>query len=121
MPLDFHMATIGDLGTSAVRLGSVAGWTEAAERGSIGTTSVQVDDATGTLTIPGLIDFQADEFDASPQRLYSAYIADLTVARGQGDSLITGAARRWDCTTLDLNAVLGFRVIHGSDGNRPAE
>ena len=55
------------------------------------------------------------------QRLYSSFLGTRDVARGQGDSLRTGVARRWTVEVIDFNCFLGFHVFTESDANRPAE
>ncbi len=57
----------------------------------------------------------------SLQRLFTGYVGLRSIARGQGDSLRTGAARRWSVTLDDINSFLSFRVFTESDANRPAE
>ncbi len=57
----------------------------------------------------------------SLQRLFTGYTALRSIARGQNDSLRTGAARRWSVTLDDINSFLSFRVFTESDANRPAE
>ena len=109
-------AGIGDL---AVRLGSGFALAECAEAGVVATSTVQIDDPSGALNIVGLKSFRMVETASSWQRGFTGYVADRTLARA--DSLLTGAARRWDAAVLDANSALNFRALRGSAANRPAE
>ena len=120
MSLDF-VYNGSSLGTAAVRLGQVPGFTSSAEKGTVGIGLVPVDDPTAALALDGLHDFYVTESSCSVARLFTGYLGPQDVARGQGDSLITGGARRWQAELLDENAGFNFRIITGSDGNRPSE
>lgn len=102
-----------------IRLGQVTGLIQAAEKGTLSTSAISLDDPSANLTIVGLKSFNINEADATPVRLFSGFTADRDVDRFE--SGITGAARRWDITLNDLNYVFGQNIIDGSNGNRPEE
>jgi hypothetical protein len=117
--LFFYYGT-GDLGNTAVRLGSGFTFTEAADSGTYAMSRVRVDDVAGALNIVGHHDFRvAETACTSWPTLFKGYFADRNVARA--DSLILGAERIWDGTVYDLNAALQFEIFRGSSSNRPAE
>lgn len=118
MTLFFYGST-GDLNTDRIRLGSGFSLTDAAESGVLAMSRVRVDDPSGNLNIVGHHAFRAIETACSWQNLFRGYFADRIVKRA--DSMLTGAARLWDCTVYDLNAALQFEVIRGSAAQRPAE
>lgn len=116
----FYYGSTGDLNTNRVRLGPTGfSLTEAAEAGVLAMSRVRVDDPTGNLTIVGHHAFRAIETACSWPSLFRGYFADRVVKRA--DSMLTGAARIWDCTVYDLNAALQFEVIRGTGAQRPAE
>lgn len=115
----FYYGSTGDLNTDRIRLGSGFSLTEAAESGTFAMSRVSVDDPAGNLNIVGHHAFRAIETACSWDTLFRGYFADRTVKRA--DSMLTGAARRWDATVYDLNAALQFEVIRGNDAKRPAE
>ncbi len=115
-----------DLGNTVVRLGSEQGLTQLAEMGSVGSTTLILDDPTGSLQIAGLRPFTVDENSATSgnRRVFTGYLAARTYRRGDTSlrtSLRTNGAREIECSLLDLNAVLTFKVITGTTGKRPAE
>lgn len=115
----FYYGSTGDLNTDRIRLGSGFSLTEAAENGVLAMSRVRVDDPAGNLTIVGHHAFRAIETACSEPSLFRGYFADRTIKRA--DSMLTAAARLWDCTVYDLNAALQFEVIRGTTGQRPAE
>lgn len=116
----FFYSGAGDFGNTAVRLGTGFSLTQCAEVGVVGSSRVGVDDPSGALDIVGLKTFRVVETACvSWPRMFTGYMADRSLARA--DSLLTGAARRWDATVLDLNAALNFEVIRGSSADRPEE
>lgn len=115
----FYYGSSGDLNTDRIRLGDGFSLTEAAESGVLAMSRVRVDDPSGNLTIVGHHSFRAIETGCSEPSLFRGYFADRTVKRA--DSMLTGAARLWDCTVYDLNAALQFEVIRGTSAQRPAE
>lgn len=120
-----------DLGNQAVRLGRIAGIQQEAELGAVGTSSIILDDPTGTAghsgdAIVGLKQFTWFESLAptGSKVIFQGYIGDRRYRRGVSDnapSLITGAARVIDVTLVDINAFLAFRVLTAGLFNRPAE
>lgn len=115
----FYYGSTGDLNTDRIRLGQGFSLTEAAENGVLAMSRVRVDDPAGNLTIVGHHSFRAIETACSEPSLFRGYFADRTIKRA--DSMLTGAARLWDCTVYDLNAALQFEVIRGTTGQRPVE
>ncbi len=112
------------LGNQATRLGAEAGFASSAEKGTIATSgSLPVDDPGGSRNLVGLKVVQVKELACSTPTLWYGYASDRIIARGAGatDSLRTGADRRWDPQLVDVNAVFGFEVLHGTTWNRPAE
>lgn len=118
MALFYYYGT-GDLGNTAVRLGTGFMFVESADLGTLGMGNVDIDDPTSSVSILGLHPFHTDETSCSQRRLFSGYFADRGQARA--DSLRTGAARRISGTLTDLNAALQFEVIRNAAANRPAE
>lgn len=110
-----------DLGTTAVRLGKLTGFTAVAEEYTVGSCIIPIDDITGTTFagIVGLKDFHVNETACTPARLWSGYVDQREFFRG--DSLVVGTAHQEGVSLVDLNTVLSVVVISGSDGNRPAE
>lgn len=112
-----------DLGTEAVRLGSIApGFVQSANLGEVGICNIVIDDPDGTVghdgdAILGLKQMAVYE-GAHPLGYY--FVGARHYHRGD-DSLRTGAARKIDVTLIDANYLLTRRIITGSDGNRPAE
>lgn len=116
----FYYYGSSDFGNDRIRLGpSGFSFTEAADAGTLAMSRIQVDDPAGALDIVGHHAFRAIETACSWDSLFRGYFADRVVKRGE--SLLTAAARVWDCTVYDLNAALSFEVIRGSDGYRPKE
>src|SRR5439155_23565298 len=118
--LFFTWTGLGDLGGSAVRLGKISALTTIAEKGSIAMSSLPIDDATGAIVPGGLKSVYINETACSVPRLWTGYSAERKDERG-GDSLRLGAARRWDGSLVDLNAIFGFYTIHTLAGSRPVE
>lgn len=122
-----------DLGSSAVRLGSIQGFSERAEHLAVGTSQVSIDNPDGTVghssdQILGLQLFTVDESDcpAGNRRLFTGYIGTREYGDGPRPTnsvALTGAGNVIDATLYDLNAVVGFRIIPVTDtaANRPAE
>ena len=95
---------------------------EYAEEGSTATSTVLVEDPTGALDFPPLTRLWATESAISASSntfVYSGYIADRTIHRG--DSTLTGSARVWEVNVVDENSILSRRVLSSASANRPAE
>jgi hypothetical protein len=110
-----------DLGNQAVRLGSIAGFTQNADRGTVAQSTVEIDDPDGSRVIEDLRGFVVIEDACSDDHTYVGYISSHDQTRAA--SLITGAARRIALNIQDLNAALNFALITHSNFhyNRPAE
>ena len=115
----FYYYGSGDFGNDRIRLGDGFSFTECAESGVMAMSRIQVDDPAGALDIVGHHSFHAVETACSWPRLFHGYFADRSLRRQA--SLLTGAARVWDCTVYDINAAAQFEVIRGATGKRPAE
>lgn len=138
MVMNYRYISVGttafnvDLGNTSVRLGSIQGFSGRAEHAAVGSSSIIIDNPSGTVgynsdQIIGLQQFKVTESDCSAgnQLLFMGYIGPRKYRRGSGpnSSLRTTVANQIECTLFDLNAVLGFRVIPQSDtaANRPRE
>ena len=117
-----------NLGTAAVRLGSIAGLREVASLGEPGDGAIIIDDPLGTQGhssdgITGLKTFKWTESSApvNDQIIWIGYVADRDYYTD--DSLITGVARKIGVQLVELNAAFGFEVIRPgvSTNNRPSE
>jgi hypothetical protein len=117
----FFLIDGADIGVEAVRLGSEQGFVEFAERGTVATSMLQVDDPLGVRDLTGWQGAAFLESLCPNPSLFRGYLAARTIGRGDGDSLILAAARRWDVDLVDLNAKLYWRVIHLREGKRPRE
>jgi hypothetical protein len=106
-----------DQGNTSVRLGAL-GLTSAADS-TVSFGSVIFDDPAGSRTITGWKTLNVDEPECvGSSRLFTGYVADRRYTRGP---YRTDTSRWIDTTIVDQNAVLGLRLITGSDGKRPAE
>ncbi len=121
-----------DLGTDAVRLGSIQGFAERAAHIQSAGSSVIIDDPDGDVgeasdAIIGLQFFRVDETDmaAGNQLLYLALITNRAYERGDSSrpSLRTGVGRQITVSLNDLNSLTGLEAIPKADttANRPAE
>jgi hypothetical protein len=100
-----------------VRRGSVE-LTQTAELGGVGSGRLVLNDVAGTLAVVGQKDFAADQDACTDPISYRGFVASRTYSRGPNSE---GASREIEMKLEDLNAMLGFRLIDASDGNRPAE
>lgn len=91
-----------------------------AEEGSVGSSTVTVDDPDALLTIGGHRLFFSTESTATGSNViaYVGYTANREVHRGPFKN---GASRVWDVNLVDVNSVLARRILTGSSANRPAE
>lgn len=99
--------------------------TEAAALGEAAVVGVRVDDPGAAYDFAGMKRWYAIE-DACPagdQLVWTGYINDQEISRGAGSGTLfpRGAGRRWDLQLEEVNAILGFRVVTGADGDRAAE
>jgi nucleoid-associated protein YgaU len=115
-----------DLGTQAVRLGSIDGLSEKAYMGEADSSRISIDDPDADVgnsgdAILGLKTFVMREgaAPAGNKRVFTGYIGARDYYSDL--SLDTGAARRIDIELTDLNAALAFEIPHTDDANRPAE
>jgi hypothetical protein len=118
-----------DLGDAAIRLGSGISFTELAELGAVGSSSVVIDDPLGTVghTSDGILAYQqffVDVDEAIPDRLYAGWTKPRNYHRG-ADSLREGVARKIEVTLEDANTLAGRRAIYPASEDatvaRPSE
>lgn len=111
-----------DLG-SVVPWGSISGLVTMAAAGEVGISTIYIDDPNGSLDIKGLHRFRMVESEASTDPVWNGYINEQAVGRMGAVEEFSGgtAARSWELTLSDDNAILGFRVVWDTDGNRSAE
>ena len=95
------------------------GLTTVAEQGELGIAGVRIEDPTGSLTFNGYATFTVDETECDPTRIWTGFVLERTVTRGDTDA--NSAARIYDCDLIDQNALLHFRVLRSNDAKRPAE
>jgi len=115
------MYATGLLDENVVRLGTLTGLVQKADKGTYGTSQIPLDDPDGTLVIAPFRAFSVDETACPAPRIGKFYITERTWARA--DSLITGRASRIEVSLIDLNAVLYMKLITHSTFHykRPAE
>lgn len=67
--------------------------------------------------------YLAEKAISSNTLVWTGYIGQQRVHRRNADtgSNITGTGRVWELDLVELNAILSFRIITGTDGNRLAE
>lgn len=95
--------------------------TQNAEEGSVALSSIVIDDPLGDFEVKGYRHIAIYENTASfgsNALMFNGYIVDRKIIRGPYQ---TGAGRQWVCSVADTNAVPEWRVMVGSDANRPAE
>lgn len=129
MTIFFYLGTTADfnaprtqLAYSSVRLadgGNV--FAQTANQGDPSFSSLVVDDPGGALTFVGLRPFMIEETACNPSRMWTGYVTSRTYQRDPGKSQVVGADRTVALTLVDINAILGLRVIAFNDGIRPAE
>ena len=126
MSLGFHWlngSNTVNLGTAAVRLGTINGLNIDGVTGGSSISTLLVDDPTGVLSLTGLRPFWITE-DAAPagnQVVWHGRLGIRRVKRGgsTSPSLITDVARLWECELVDDSGDLhNFRI---ASGKRPAE
>jgi hypothetical protein len=106
--------------TDRVRVGSLD-VTQNAEEGSVAMSTMVVDDPDGDYDIHGYrrvaIYETAGTVDET-QLTYNGFIVDRRIIRGP---YRTGPGRQWVVSMVDTNCLLEFRVMVGTDADRPAE
>ena len=109
--------------------GSLSGLTTAAALGDCASSGIVLDDDDATLgnASDGLLGLHRMYFieDAAPaldQIVWNGYIGQREYRRGEAQGIAAlGVSRSVTVDLQDDNAVLSFRVIRTSDGNRPQE
>jgi hypothetical protein len=105
--------------TAYCRLYRYSATTDAKE-GSVGRSTLVVDDPDGILDFVGhrrLYTYE-DLAVASNQVVHNGFIGGIQVSRGPYRN---GAGRIWTLALDDTNTLLNRRVMNGADANRPAE
>jgi len=113
-----------DLGQAAVRLGQEPGWTEMADNGAVGTSTIIIDNPAGSVTVAAWKTFSVDEgLISGNTRTYTGTAVKRVFRRGTGPrtSIRTGAGNEIEVDVNDLNERLARHIITGTDGVRPAE
>ena len=92
---------------------------EHAYLGDIGQGHIQIDDAAGTITVPGYKDIIATQDASTPSRIFTGFAHHKRIRRGETYTI--GASREYDVTVIDGNDLLRRRIIRGPDGKRQKE
>jgi hypothetical protein len=93
-----------------------------AEKGEPSMGSLIVEDPGATLALRGHRPFVIEESACSQPRLWTGWTTERGSGRSLDDGQFVGAsARIHDVTIVDLNALFNFRILSGTDANRPAE
>lgn len=92
--------------------------TECADRGTVGASTIVLDDTTGSYTPPGQKAVIVEESSAPSPRIFTGYVAERTARRGP----LRPGERQWSVTVEDVNVLLDDRIITDAmGGNRPEE
>ena len=95
--------------------------TQNAEEGSVGMSTLVVDDSAGNLTLKGhrRIYFVETSAPSGQQVIGNTYIGTKTIERG--DWVVGPLARTFSVQLADANTLIGRRLMVGGDANRRAE
>lgn len=95
--------------------------TQNAEEGSVGISTLVVDDSDSTLTLKGhrRIYFTETSAPTGQQVIANTYVGKKEISRG--DWRVGPLARTFSVELADANTLISRRLVVGSDGNRPAE
>lgn len=117
MAQHFYLAGV-ELDPDRVRLDSDRPLVQAASL-TVSGAGIQLEDPDGDLVFNGWKTFMVTEDDCAEQVTWVGYMGQRTIRRGTSDK--TGAARTITCDLYDLNAIMGFRVLHTASAKRPQE
>ena len=92
--------------------------TSAAEQGAVSIGKIEIDDPNGSFDLKNLNPAYIVETAASPQRIWTGFLYNLVIDRGDYTS---GAGRVWRADCVDVNWMLTERVVLSSNGTRTAE
>jgi hypothetical protein len=92
----------------------------AAEQGNVSIGTIEIDDPAGVLDLKNLNPAYIVESAASPTRLWTGFLYNLTIARSTSSDR-TAASRVWVAECVDINWMLTERVILSANGTRQAE
>lgn len=96
--------------------------TSAAEMGEAAQSGLVIEDPGADLVLLGHRPFVITEDACAQPRLFTGWTTERGIGRDVEAGLFVGSgARSHDVTIIDLNALFNFRLISGTDGNRPAE
>jgi hypothetical protein len=106
--------------TQYVRLYQSDPLNQNAEEGTVAISTIAIDDPDGALDIVGFrrLRVYEDSATSSNTLTYNGWVGEKSVIRGP---YRTGSSRVWVTSLTDQNAVLGYRVMVGSDNKRPRE
>ena len=91
---------------------------EVADLGTVGQSSVVIDDTTGTINIVGLKNFRHTESDCEDIHTLRGIVGDRTFERGVAEA---SNARVIKVSINDANEFLALRALRGADAKRPRE
>ncbi|HUT76766.1 MAG TPA: hypothetical protein VM285_03715, partial [Polyangia bacterium] len=96
--------------------------TSAAEQGEVAMSGLMIEDPDSDLSTLGHRPFIIEDDACSQPRLFTGWTTERDIGRSYEDGMHGDAtARAHDLTVVDLNALFNFRIISGTDGNRPRE
>ena len=96
--------------------------TARADMGEASFAGVDFEDAGAALTTVGHRPFVITETACSQPVLFTGWTTERGIGRSVPDALLTGPDQRLhDLTAVDINNAFMYRVIAGTDGNRPEE
>ncbi len=106
-----------------VQLVTETGFSARAALGEADVIRVIVDDPNGEYDFKTLHRWYMVETGcpANNQLVWNGYIGDQRISRGREGLFPTGSGRQWELELVQENTILGFRIVTGADGNRPAE
>ena len=108
---------------TSVQLVDEKGFSARAALGEADIVKVIVDDPLGVYDFKGLKRWYMVETDcpAVNQLVWNGYVGHQRISRGAGSSTLFPFGRRWALDLVQENTILGFRIVTGTDGNRPTE
>lgn len=91
-------------------------WVESAYLGEIGQGRLVIDDAAGSITVPGFKAITVEQSSSTPSRIFTGYAGRKGIRRGE--TYQAGASREYEVSTFDLNDLLRRKVIRQAGGMR---
>jgi hypothetical protein len=107
---------------AAVPLHTERGISASAELAAADELGMTVNDPDAALDFSGLWRWYIveDECPTGDQLVWNGYVGEQDIDRGEADDWEPWG-RRWSLSLTECNSIIDFRVIHGADGDRPAE